>query len=90
MSNAITEAKSIEQVIDIINASAEGHYFGGSDTRAAEVMAGQYAWESAKEADYTDDASISAQLDYLAEAGAEFDFDAALENAISRREAQDA
>lgn len=88
MTNAITEAKSIEQVVEIINESKAGHaseYFGGSDTRDAEVMAGQYAWEAAEEAGYTDDASIEAHLEFLADAGAEFDFRAALENAISRK-----
>lgn len=88
MTNAITEAHSIEQVVKIINESSAGHaseYFGGSDTREAEVMAGQYAWEAAEESGYTDDSSIESHLDILAEAGAEFNFDAALENAISRK-----
>lgn len=86
MSNAISEAHSIEKVVEIINASKAGHaseYFGGSDTRDAEVMAGQYAWEAAEENGYTDDASIEGHLEILADAGAEFDFSAALENAIS-------
>ena len=88
MTNAITEAKSLEEVVEIINESKAGNssaYFGGSDTRDAEEMAGQYAWEAAEEAGYTDDASIEAQLDFLVEAGAEFDFSTALENAISRK-----
>lgn len=88
MTNAITEASSIEAVVEIINASNKGEssgYFGGTDTRDAEVMAGQYAWEAAEKSGYTDDASIEAQLDFLVEAGAEFDFGAALENAISRK-----
>lgn len=75
MSNAITEANSIGQVVDIINASEA----------EAEVMAGRYAWEAADESGYTDDCSIEAQLDFLVDAGAEFDFGAALENAISRK-----
>jgi hypothetical protein len=88
MTNAITEAASIEEVVEIINASADGHateYFGGSDTRDAEEMAGQYAWEAAEESGYIDDASIEGQLDILSEAGAKFDFSKALENAISRK-----
>jgi len=88
MTNAITEAHSIEQVVEIINASKAGHsseYFGGTDTRAAEEMAGQYAWEAAEESGYTDNESIEAHLDILAEAGAEFDFGIALDNAISRK-----
>jgi len=88
MTNAITEAQSIEQVVEIINTSKAGHaseYFGGSDTREAEIMAGQYAWEAAEDAGYTDDVSIEAQLEILTDAGAEFDFSTALENAISRK-----
>lgn len=88
MTNAIAEASNIEEVVEIINASNKGEssdYFGGTDTRDAEVMAGQYAWEAAEESGYTDDASIEAQLDILAAAGAEFDFSAALESAINRK-----
>lgn len=88
MSNAITEASNINEVVEIINASSNGEssgYFGGTDTRDAEAMAGQYAWEAAKESGYTDDTSIAAQLDFLVEAGAEFDSTSALENAISRK-----
>ena len=87
MINAITEARSIDKVVEIINASNNGEssvYFGGTDTRSAEVMAGQYAWEAAEESGYTDDTSIEAHLDILVEAGAKFDFAAALENAINR------
>ena len=88
MTNAITEAASIDAVVEIINASNKGEssgYFGGADTRDAELMAGQYAWEAAEESGYTDDASIEAHLDFLIEAGAEFDFAAALKDAISRK-----
>ena len=92
MTNAITEAGSIDKVVEVINASKSGHsseYFGGSDTRDAEEMAGQYAWEAAEESGYTDNASIEAQLDFLVEMGAEFDFGTALENAISRGHSMD-
>lgn len=88
MTNAITEAGSIDEVVEIINASNKGKssaYIGGTDTRDAEAMAGQYAWEAAKESGYIDDTSIEAQLDFLVEAGAEFDFAIALENAINRK-----
>lgn len=88
MTNAITEAGSIEEVAEIINAANKGEssgYFGGTDTREAEEMAGQYAWEAAEESGYTDNASIEAQLDFLVEAGAEFDFSKALESAINRK-----
>lgn len=88
MTNAITEARSIEQVVEIINSAKEGEssaYFGGTDTRDAETMAGQYAWDAAKESGYTDAQSIVAQLDILVEAGAKFDFAAAVESAVSRK-----
>lgn len=88
MINAITEAGSLEQVVEIINKSKLGHsteYYGGSDSRDAEEMAGQYAWEAAKECDCTSDDNIEAQLDYLREAGANFDFNGALKNAINRK-----
>jgi len=88
MTNAITEAHSIEQVVSVINESNSGNsseYFGGSDTRDAEVMAGQYAWEAAEEEGNPSDASIEAHLYFLAEAGAEFDFYEAFKNAISRK-----
>jgi hypothetical protein len=88
MTNAITEAGGIEEVVEIINVSKNGGasgYFGGTDTREPEEMAGQYAWEAADESGYTDDESIEAQLDFLVAAGAEFDFSKALENAISQK-----
>lgn len=88
MTNAITEAKSIQQVVEIINLSKAGHaseYFGGSDARDSEVMAGQYAYEAAVDSGYTDKESIEAQLCFLAESGADFDFGVALEHAINRK-----
>lgn len=88
MSNAITEAQSFDQVVDIMNESNQGNsssYYGGSDTRSVEDMAGQYAWEAAEESGYIDVENISAHLNFLAEAGVEFDFNVALQNAFSRR-----
>lgn len=87
--NAITEAQSIGQVVEIINAAGSesaAAYFGGTDSRPAEAMAGQWAFEAAGEAGYTDNSDIEAQLDILAEAGADFDFSQALADAIGRRE----
>lgn len=92
MTNAITEARSIEQVVGIINAAKEGNsseYFGGTDTRDAESMAGQYAWDAACESGYIEEQSIEAQLDILVEAGAQFDFAVALKFALTRRELDD-
>lgn len=87
--NAITEAKSIDEVVEIINDSAAGksaEYFGGSDTRSAEQMAGQWAFDAAEEAGYTEDQDIDAQLDFLSGAGANFDHAAALREAVALRE----
>lgn len=86
--NAITEAQSIEQVVEIINAAGNEsatEYFGGSDTRSAEAMAGQWAFEAADEAGYTENSDIEAQLNILSDAGADFDFSQALADAIGRR-----
>ena len=88
MSNVIVEALSIDEIVCIINSNSDENvstYFGGTDTRAAEEMAGQYAWESAKESGYTDDSSIEGQLDCLIEAGAQFDYGVAFKNAIDRK-----
>lgn len=88
MTNAITEAYSMEKVVEVINTSKNGEspsYFGGADTREAEVMAGQYAWEAAKDSGFTDDASIEAHLTFLADAGADFNFSSALDDAFNRK-----
>lgn len=90
MTNAISEAQSLEQVVEIINASKKGEsseYYSGSDTRDAEDMAAQYAWEASDELGYTDDESIETQLYYLVEAGADFEFSDALEKAIALKKA---
>lgn len=83
MTNAITNAASLEQVVEIINANEGSEYFGGTDLRSAEQMAGQYAWEAASESGYTDDQSIEGQLEILADAGAMFDFNEALKEAVA-------
>ena len=83
MTNAITEANTLEQVVEIINSDEASEYFGGTDLRSAEKMAGQYAWEAAEESGYTDDESIEAHLDILSDAGARFNFSNALNEAIA-------
>ena len=83
MTNAITEAQSIEQVVEIINKAKAGRssdYFGGADLRSAEKMAGQHSLEAAQQSGYTDNDSIAAHLHLLAEDGANFDFHIALDN----------
>lgn len=85
MTNVISESHTIQQVITAINAAHSGEsnqYFGGSDNRSAEELAGQYAWEAAKESGYEGDDTIEAHLEYLREQGAKFVFSDALKNAI--------
>lgn len=88
MTNAIAEAKSIDQVVEIINASASGKavkYFGGSDIRSAEEMAAQYAFECATEAGFgTGESEIEAYLDALVDAGATFDYSEARAKAAKK------
>ena len=85
MNNAITEAKNIDEVVEIINKSKKNELVRHNDTRDAEEMAGQYAWEAAEDSGYIDDYSIESHLDFLVEVGANFNFEAALDYAINRR-----
>ncbi|MEL0637629.1 hypothetical protein V6259_12750 [Marinomonas sp. TI.3.20] len=87
MTNAISQAHSLDQVVEIINSDNPAEYAGGTDLRSSEVMAGQYGWEAALESGYTSDKTIEAQLDILRDAGAEFDFREALDCAIALKNA---
>lgn len=87
--NAISEAKTIDEVVSIINRCKHdqiSEYFGGTDTRDAEAMAGQYAYSAALESGFVSDSAIEAHLDLLSEAGAVFEFQTALKNALNRKE----
>ena len=79
MSNAIQEARSIEQIVSIINDQEGSEYFGGTDLRTPEAMAGEYAYNAAEEQCNTEDDNIEANLYILADFGAEFDFYGAIE-----------
>jgi len=85
--NAIVEAHSIQQAVEVINLAAKQSvpYFGGTDCRTPDEMAGEYALEAAEETGYTDDASIEAHLELLIAHGARFDVLKAMESAIARR-----
>lgn len=76
MTNAISEARTLDQVVRIINKSYNGespYYFGGSDIREPEEMAAQYAYEAALESGYTiDEESLEYHLDILVTASAKF------------------
>lgn len=89
MTNAISQAHSLEQVVEIINSDEGAAYFGGTDLRNAEAMAGQYAWEAAEESGYTSDETIEAHLDILRDAGATFEYGDALAQAINLKKQQD-
>lgn len=88
--NAISLANSVEEVVNAINKAHNGEstqYFGGWDTRSAEEMAGEYAWNAADENDHIDDDSLEGQLEFIQDAGAIFDYPRALEWAIVYRNA---
>ena len=81
ISNALQNAHSIDQVVELINSGScegmEGIEF------SSEQLAGQYAWSCAKEAGYgVEENDLEAQLEIIAEQGAEFDSKKALEHAL--------
>lgn len=81
ISNALQNAHSIDQVVELINSGScegmEGIEF------SSEHLAGQYAWSCAKEAGYgVEENDLEAQLEIIAEQGAEFDLKKALEHAL--------
>lgn len=79
LSNAIANATSLEQVVDYVN---EGTCEGMEGIEfSSEMLAGQYAWQAAKEADDGEitEQHIEGQLEFLSEAGAVFNEQAAIE-----------
>lgn len=94
--DAITEAQSLEDVVSAINQAAGGNgvsYFGGTDMRSAEDMAGQYALSATMDEDYWDEAepedspdvfekALDAHLEILEKAGAKFDHATAVKEAL--------
>lgn len=86
MTNAILSANSVEEVVEAINTASAGSgvgYYGGTDLRSAEEMAGEYAWNAAKESGYCTEQDIEGQLEILADNGAKFDQEMALKAAIA-------
>lgn len=81
ISNALNNALSLEAVVSLVNRGTcegmEGIEF------SPEMLAGQYAYNAAKEAGSVEDEDIDGQLDYLHEAGARFNQAAALAHAIA-------
>ncbi|MDN3525618.1 hypothetical protein QWY79_10115 [Halomonas sabkhae] len=82
LSNAIANATSLEQVVEHVN---EGTCEGMEGIEfTSDMLAGQYAWQAAKEADDGEitEYHIEGQLEYLSEAGAIFDEQAAIEHGM--------
>ncbi|WP_280568217.1 hypothetical protein [Chromohalobacter sp. 296-RDG] len=78
LSNAISSATSLEQVVEYVNeGTCEG--MEGIEFTSA-MLAGQYAWQAAQEADDSDitEYHIEGQLEFLSDAGADFDEQAAI------------
>ena len=89
MTNAITEAKTFDAVVDAINKSNSGigvEYFGGYDVREGYEMAGQWALQAAEQAGYTEYEDIEAHLAFLIQDGAKFELWDALHHALSLRD----
>ncbi len=76
--NALENCHSIKQVVELINNQS-------ATDASAEMVAAAYAWNAAEESGYTDNDSIEANLDFLRDSGAEFDFSEALEMAINEK-----
>lgn len=85
LSPIITESHSQKQVIDAINSANNGHaveYFGGSDMHTGDQLAGQYAFDAARDQGDISMENIEAHLGIINEAGANFDAAAAMREAI--------
>ena len=82
-SNTIRNCSSLEQVVTVINGGAIVEGMEGVEFTAAQ-LAGQYAFEAARDSGWAvDAAAIAAHLDILADAGAEFDHADAAEHAMA-------
>lgn len=73
ISQALQNAQSLDQVVAVING-------GGTSSFNNEEIAAQYAWDAAEDnGEGMSTEEIEAHLDVLVEAGAEFDYQEALE-----------
>jgi hypothetical protein len=83
ISNAIRNAHSIEKVVELINEAPHAEGMEGYEF-TAEMLAGQYAFDAAKDSGYEiDESSIEAHLGFLAEAGASFSESEAVEHGVA-------
>jgi hypothetical protein len=88
MFDPIPLPSSLEEVVQNINASYKDESSTCSvrtDIREPEEIAGEYAWDAAEENGYTEEDDIRAHLEILINAGADFDYFKALENALQRK-----
>lgn len=80
ISLALQNATRLEDVVEMINSGGTCEGVEGIEFNAWQ-LAGQYAWDAAKDAGYTDPGSLDGQLEYLENVGAEFDRASALAHA---------
>ena len=89
ISRAVANAKSIEDVVEIINGGGTCEGMEGVEF-TPEQLAGRYAEDAAYDSDYPVDAgSIKAHLEFLAEAGAIFEESAAVAHGLTINAARD-
>ena len=87
ISQAILNAHNIDQVVSLINDANNDKatsYFGGTELRDGDTLAGHYAYDAAEDFDSENlnPENFDGHLDYLIEMGAEFDREKALQAAI--------
>ncbi|ODN41114.1 hypothetical protein [Piscirickettsia litoralis] len=87
ISQALQQAQTFQQVVDMINAANNDEsipYHGGVDcANTGDELAGQYAYDAADEAGYgIDEHNLEAHLELLSEAGAKFDHSKAMAEAM--------
>jgi hypothetical protein len=86
ISPAIENARTITQVVETVNAANRGEaiaYFGGTEFRDGDQLAGHYAYGAAESSGSgMEEADFEAYLEFLNDAGALFDFSKALAEAV--------
>lgn len=89
--SCLNQVTTLEVVVDLINNAKEGNanvYRGGYDIRNENSLAAEFAYIASE--DFTlDRDTLSANLEYLLENGADFDFEIALEIAEKLVKEQD-
>ena len=91
ISQAILNAHNIDQVVSLINDANNDKatsYFGGTELRDGDTLAGHYAYDAAEDFDSENlnPENFDGHLDYLIEMGAEFDREKALQAAIKLKQ----